>query len=116
MGTALPPDHPTMRVAWSGAEGVPIFMPDRLLTVEESRKRLQVSRATLYHLINSGHLQSVLLGPQSRRIVESSVDALIAARAHVMELVAPASSPGIPAARPPRSPTSSSAFSDLPSS
>lgn len=53
-------------------------MPDRLLTVQETRERLHVSNATLYVYLNSGRLQSVLLGPKSRRIRESDLDAFIA--------------------------------------
>jgi excisionase family DNA binding protein len=55
-------------------------MPDRLLRVEQARERLQVSRAKLYELLHSGQLQSVMLGPRSRRILEASVDDLIARR------------------------------------
>jgi excisionase family DNA binding protein len=55
-------------------------MPDRLLRVEQARERLQVSRAKLYEFINSGQLQSIMLGPKSRRIVEASLDDLIARR------------------------------------
>lgn len=56
-------------------------MPDRLLRVEQARERLQVSRTKLYELVHSGQLQSVMLGPRSRRIVEASLDDLIARRA-----------------------------------
>ena len=55
-------------------------MADRLLRVEQARERLQVSRAKLYELLRSGQLKSVMLGPRSRRIVEASVDDLIARR------------------------------------
>jgi excisionase family DNA binding protein len=55
-------------------------MADRLLRVEQARERLQVSRAKLYELLRSGQLQSVMLGPRSRRIIEASLDDLIARR------------------------------------
>jgi excisionase family DNA binding protein len=53
-------------------------MPDRLLTVRETRERLHVSHSTLYAYLNSGRLLSVLLGPKSRRVRESDLDAFIA--------------------------------------
>jgi excisionase family DNA binding protein len=55
-------------------------MPEQLLRVEEARERLKVSRVLLYDLIRRGELKSVLIGPRSRRITESSVDDLIARR------------------------------------
>jgi excisionase family DNA binding protein len=57
---------------------VPIFMSDRLLTVAETRKRLQVARSTLYERFASGELRSVKLGSKSRRVRESDLDAYIA--------------------------------------
>jgi excisionase family DNA binding protein len=53
-------------------------MPDRLLTVRETRERLRVSHSTLYEYLNAGRLRSVLLGPKSRRVRESDLDAFIA--------------------------------------
>ena len=55
-------------------------MPEQLLRVEEARQRLRISRAVLYDLLHRGELRSVLIG-RSRRIVESSIDELIAKRA-----------------------------------
>ena len=56
-------------------------MPEQLLRVEEARQRLRISRVLLYELLRRGELRSVLIGPRSRRIVESSIDELIAKRA-----------------------------------
>jgi excisionase family DNA binding protein len=51
---------------------------DRLLTVLEVQDRLGKGRADVYALLKSGELPSVLLGPRSRRIRESDLDAFIA--------------------------------------
>jgi excisionase family DNA binding protein len=53
-------------------------MSDRLLTVAETRERLQVARSTLYERFASGELRSVKLGAKSRRVRESDLDAYIA--------------------------------------
>jgi excisionase family DNA binding protein len=55
-------------------------MPEQLLRVEEARQRLKISRVLLYELLRAGELKSVLIGPRSRRIPESSIDDLIARR------------------------------------
>ena len=52
---------------------------DRLLTVPEAMDRLQVSRVTLYQVISSGALPSVLLGRRLRRIRQRDLDRFIAA-------------------------------------
>ncbi|GAA1264707.1 hypothetical protein Psi02_63850 [Planotetraspora silvatica] len=46
---------------------------DRLLTVNEAADRLRVSRWTLYCLIRSGELESLIVGVRCRRV---PVDAL----------------------------------------
>jgi excisionase family DNA binding protein len=51
---------------------------DRLLRIPEVQERLQKGRADVYALLKSGALPSVLLGPRSRRIRESDLDAYIA--------------------------------------
>jgi len=56
-------------------------MQDQLLTVAQTREYLQVSRTTVYQLIRSGELKSILLGSRIRRVLGSSVDELIAKRA-----------------------------------
>jgi excisionase family DNA binding protein len=54
-------------------------VPDRLLTVAQVQDRLRRGRRDVYALLKSGELSSVLLGPRSRRIRESDLDAYIAA-------------------------------------
>ncbi len=56
-------------------------MADRpvLLTVEETRSDLRVSRAKLYALIASGDLESVKIG-RSRRIPSAAVERFVARR------------------------------------
>ena len=56
-------------------------MPDQLLTVNQTCAVLQVGRTRLYELIRAGELKSVMLGPRSRRVLQSSVDKLIARQA-----------------------------------
>jgi excisionase family DNA binding protein len=51
---------------------------DRLLTVLEVQDRLRKGRGDVYALLKSGELPSVLIGPRSRRIRESDLDAFIA--------------------------------------
>lgn len=51
--------------------------PLRLLTVEQACQRLQVSRAVLYGLLNSGQLRSFHIG-RSRRIPVEALDELVA--------------------------------------
>lgn len=53
--------------------------PLRLLTVEQARRRLQVSRAVCYELINSGALRSFHIG-RSRRIPVEALDELVASK------------------------------------
>ncbi len=53
-------------------------MPDRLLTIPQVQDRLGKGRADVYALLNTGMLPSVLLGPRSRRVRESDLDAFIA--------------------------------------
>jgi excisionase family DNA binding protein len=57
---------------------VPVSMSDRLLTVAETRERLQCARSTLYERFASGELRSVKLGEKSRRVRESDLDDYIA--------------------------------------
>jgi excisionase family DNA binding protein len=51
---------------------------DRLLRIPKVQERLQKGRADVYALLKSGALPSVLLGPRSRRVRESDLDAYIA--------------------------------------
>jgi excisionase family DNA binding protein len=51
---------------------------DRLLRIPEVQERLQKGRADVYALLKSGALPSVLLGPRSRRVRQSDLDAYIA--------------------------------------
>lgn len=53
-------------------------MPD-LLTVDETAKRLRVSRPKVYDLLRRGELSSFTIG-RSRRIPSSSVDAYVESR------------------------------------
>ena len=50
---------------------------DRLLTVEDVKDRLSVSRATVYNLLHAGALPSVTIG-RSRRVRQSDVARFIA--------------------------------------
>ena len=50
--------------------------PLRLLTVEQACRRLQISRAVCYGLLNSGELRSFHIG-RSRRIPVESLDELV---------------------------------------
>jgi excisionase family DNA binding protein len=52
---------------------------DRLLTVPQVQDHLRKGRGDVYALLKSGELPSILLGPRSRRIRESDLDAFIAA-------------------------------------
>jgi len=45
-----------------------------LLTVTDAMARLKISRWTLYKLIRSGELASVLVSERCRRIPESALD------------------------------------------
>jgi excisionase family DNA binding protein len=51
--------------------------PLRLLTVEQACRRLQISRAVLYGLLNSGALRSFHIG-RCRRIPVEALDELVA--------------------------------------
>ncbi|TNY38091.1 helix-turn-helix transcriptional regulator [Thermomonospora catenispora] len=53
-------------------------MNDDLLTVPEAMARLKVSRWTLYKLMRSGELASVVVGDRCRRIPRQALDAYIA--------------------------------------
>nr|WP_055504219.1 helix-turn-helix domain-containing protein [Nonomuraea pusilla] len=48
-----------------------------LLTVPQAMAALKVSRWTLYNLIRSGELTSVLVGARCRRIPATALDAYI---------------------------------------
>lgn len=49
-------------------------MSPKLLTVPQAMAALQVSRWTLYTLIRSGELASVVVGERCRRIPESALN------------------------------------------
>ncbi|MEU0521256.1 helix-turn-helix domain-containing protein [Streptosporangium sp. NPDC006007] len=49
-------------------------MSPKLLTVPQAMATLQVSRWTLYTLIRSGELTSVVVGVRCRRIPESALN------------------------------------------
>jgi excisionase family DNA binding protein len=53
---------------------------EKLLTVRQVAERLQLSRTWTFRLISSGALPSLKLGPRSRRVRESDLDAFIRAR------------------------------------
>ncbi|MEO3811452.1 helix-turn-helix domain-containing protein [Sphaerisporangium sp. B11E5] len=53
-------------------------MSPRLLTVPQVMAALQVSRWTLYQLMNSGELDSIVVGVRCRRIPESALDDYLA--------------------------------------
>lgn len=48
-----------------------------LLTVPEAMALLKVSRWTLYNLIRSGELTSIVVGERCRRIPASALDAYV---------------------------------------
>ncbi|WP_157255152.1 helix-turn-helix domain-containing protein [Nonomuraea typhae] len=48
-----------------------------MLTVPDAMALLQVSRWTLYNLIRSGELESVIVSRRCRRIPASAIDAYI---------------------------------------
>jgi excisionase family DNA binding protein len=48
-------------------------MDERLLTSEEVQDKLQISRHTLYRLIDAGELTAIKLGPKLLRFQESEV-------------------------------------------
>lgn len=48
-------------------------MDERLLTSEEVQDKLQISRHTLYRLIETGELTAIKLGPKLLRFQESEV-------------------------------------------
>lgn len=50
-----------------------------LLTVEEAREQLHLSRPVLYSLINSGQLRSITIG-RARRIPSTALEEFIADR------------------------------------
>jgi excisionase family DNA binding protein len=52
-------------------------MSTELLTVPEAMAALKVSRWTLYNLIRSGEITSVLVGTRCRRIPSSALDAYV---------------------------------------
>lgn len=52
-------------------------MSAELLTVPEAMATLKVSRWTLYNLIRSGDLTSILVGARCRRIPVSALDAYV---------------------------------------
>jgi excisionase family DNA binding protein len=53
-------------------------MSCELLTVPEAMAVLKVSRWTLYNLIRSGELASILVGVRCRRIPGTALDAYVA--------------------------------------
>ena len=52
-------------------------MSCELLTVPEAMAVLKISRWTLYNLIRSGELTSILVGVRCRRIPASALDAYV---------------------------------------
>lgn len=48
-----------------------------LLTVEEAARRLSMSNAYVYKLLDRQEVESVYLGKKSRRVVKASLDAYI---------------------------------------
>lgn len=52
-------------------------MTAELLTVPEAMAALKVSRWTLYNLIRSGEITSVLVGTRCRRIPTTALDAYV---------------------------------------
>ncbi|WP_113705349.1 helix-turn-helix domain-containing protein [Nonomuraea lactucae] len=52
-------------------------MSAELLTVPEAMALLKVSRWTLYNLLRSGELTSVLVGERCRRIPTTALDAYV---------------------------------------
>jgi excisionase family DNA binding protein len=48
-----------------------------LLAVDETAFLLDVSKRRVFELIKNGELDTVLLGPQTRRVTRLSIDALI---------------------------------------
>jgi excisionase family DNA binding protein len=52
-------------------------MSAELLTVPEAMALLKVSRWTVYNLIRSGELTSILVGERCRRIPTSALDAYV---------------------------------------
>jgi len=53
-------------------------MTPELLTVDEAMAALKVSRWTLYNLIRSGELRSVIVGTRCRRIPRGALEEYIA--------------------------------------
>ena len=52
-------------------------MDELLVSIEEAARRLQVSRSTLYLLIQRGELQSIKIGA-SRRVPVAALDEFVA--------------------------------------
>jgi excisionase family DNA binding protein len=52
--------------------------PPLSLTPDEAAYELRVSRSTLYELLKSGEIGSSLIGPQTRRIQRSEIEAYLA--------------------------------------
>ncbi|GAA5073522.1 excisionase family DNA binding protein [Thermocatellispora tengchongensis] len=52
-------------------------MSAELLTVPEAMARLKVSRWTLYNLIRSGQITSILVSERCRRIPADALDAYV---------------------------------------
>jgi excisionase family DNA binding protein len=52
--------------------------PPLLLDVEQAMAALGISRGTIYHLINSGEIRSLKVGPRRRKISRSALDDYIA--------------------------------------
>ncbi|GAA4511634.1 helix-turn-helix transcriptional regulator [Nonomuraea ferruginea] len=52
-------------------------MTSELLTVPQAMAALKVSRWTLYNLIRSGELPSIVVGVRCRRIPSSALDAYV---------------------------------------
>ena len=52
-------------------------MDELLVSIEEAARRLQVSRSTLYLLVQRGELQSIKIGA-SRRVPVAALDEFVA--------------------------------------
>jgi len=51
--------------------------PTLALTPMQAARQLQISKAKLYELLNSGEIPSSLLGPQTRRIRYGEIEAYL---------------------------------------
>ena len=62
-------------------------MDELLVSIEEAARRLQVSRSTLYLLVQRGELQSIKIGA-SRRVPVAALDEFVARQRELQDVTA----------------------------